>query len=219
MKGNEFKARDGYRDETIVSDYDRYRFTSIKGLLTNALELRVIEQSLALAKLPPGASILDIPCGTGRLSLHLASKGYKVSGADISEAMVAISTKKSMTVPEENRPSFFVSDGERLQFPDDSFDAVLSLRLFGHVPPPIRASMLKEFRRVSRNHLVLAYYHAASLQCLLRKQKRAQRGVPWYPVFFGDIHREMAVAGLRVVKITPMILGVSETVVVVATRA
>ena len=218
MTVNEFKAREGDRDKNIVADYDRYRFTSIKGELTNTLELWLIEKSLAFANLSRGADILDIPCGTGRLSLRLASKGYMVSGADISEAMIALSTEKSMAVNIENRPTFFVADGESLNFADCSFDAVLSLRLLGHVSPQIRANMLEEFRRVSKGYLILAYYHAASLQCVLRRGKRAKRGVPWYPVSFEDIRCEMAGAGLRVVKISPMVLGFSETLVVVATK-
>lgn len=33
----------------------------------------------------PGACLLDVPCGDGRLSLELARRGYTVTGVDISE--------------------------------------------------------------------------------------------------------------------------------------
>jgi SAM-dependent methyltransferase len=36
----------------------------------------------------PGAHLLDVPCGNGRLSFELASRGYWVSGLDISEEFV-----------------------------------------------------------------------------------------------------------------------------------
>jgi SAM-dependent methyltransferase len=36
----------------------------------------------------PGSRLLDVPCGNGRLSLELASRGYWVSGLDISEEFV-----------------------------------------------------------------------------------------------------------------------------------
>ncbi len=35
-----------------------------------------------------GASILDIPCGTGRLAVSLARKGFNVTGVDISEEFI-----------------------------------------------------------------------------------------------------------------------------------
>jgi SAM-dependent methyltransferase len=34
--------------------------------------------------LPPGAELLDVPCGHGRLALELAARGYRVTGVDLS---------------------------------------------------------------------------------------------------------------------------------------
>jgi cyclopropane fatty-acyl-phospholipid synthase-like methyltransferase len=40
-------------------------------------------------KLQPGAAVLDVPCGEGRLSVELASRGYRLTGVDITEALLA----------------------------------------------------------------------------------------------------------------------------------
>ncbi len=48
-----------------------------------------------------GANILDIPCGTGRLALQLAKKGFNVTGIDISEEFITGLTQK---VEEEKLP-------------------------------------------------------------------------------------------------------------------
>ena len=40
-----------------------------------------VERALGL---PPGAEILDVPCGAGRLSLELAARGYRITGVDLS---------------------------------------------------------------------------------------------------------------------------------------
>nr|MDO8134575.1 class I SAM-dependent methyltransferase [Candidatus Njordarchaeum guaymaensis] len=44
-------------------------------------------------KLQPGCSILDMGCGTGRHSVELAKRGYRVTGVDISSGMLAEAEK------------------------------------------------------------------------------------------------------------------------------
>ena len=39
--------------------------------------------------LTPGARVLDVPCGHGRLALELARRGYRLTGVDISEDFLA----------------------------------------------------------------------------------------------------------------------------------
>jgi cyclopropane fatty-acyl-phospholipid synthase-like methyltransferase len=39
-----------------------------------------IERALTLE---PGASVLDVPCGTGRIAVELAARGYRMSGIDL----------------------------------------------------------------------------------------------------------------------------------------
>lgn len=43
--------------------------------------------------LPPGSHILDVGCGTGRHSVELAKRGYKVTGIDISAGMLSEAKK------------------------------------------------------------------------------------------------------------------------------
>lgn len=42
--------------------------------------------------LPPGAAVLDVPCGDGRIALALARAGHRVTGVDIAPAEVAHAT-------------------------------------------------------------------------------------------------------------------------------
>ncbi len=49
-------------------------------------EVEFLERQL---QLPAGASVLDVPCGFGRHSLELARRGFQMTGADVSQEMLA----------------------------------------------------------------------------------------------------------------------------------
>jgi len=48
---------------------------------TTRAEADFLEKHLAVG---PGARLLDVPCGDGRLSLELAARGYRMTGVDLS---------------------------------------------------------------------------------------------------------------------------------------
>jgi len=48
-----------------------------------------IEFLLDELQLPPGGSVLDVGCGTGRHAILLAKRGYAVTGLDVSSEMLA----------------------------------------------------------------------------------------------------------------------------------
>ena len=65
-------------------------------------EVAFLERSLNLT---PGCRILDVPCGNGRLALPLAERGYRVTGVDITKALVqeALSTSREANLNLELR--------------------------------------------------------------------------------------------------------------------
>jgi SAM-dependent methyltransferase len=61
------------------------------------------EQTLAEAdftekqlRLPANATILDVPCGNGRLSIELARRGFTLTGVDIAAEFIAEAQQKTM---------------------------------------------------------------------------------------------------------------------------
>jgi ubiquinone/menaquinone biosynthesis C-methylase UbiE len=214
----EFKARDRYKNNEVVKQYDQLRFFSLKGRLTDWLEKRAIKRAVIKAGLQPGAIILDIPCGTGRVSCLLAGNNYHIVSSDISVSMVNSSRTKIQRYNFKNKFDYTVSDAANLPFLDTTINVIVSLRLFGHVPPPIRADMVADFSRVSAGYLVVAYYHRNCLQSILRKKKRRDAKIPWYPVTFSEISNELKEAGLEILKCYPIFLGLSETIVVLAKK-
>jgi SAM-dependent methyltransferase len=51
------------------------------------------------ADLDPGASILELGCGTGRVTLQLARKGLSIMGLDVSPSMLTMARGKARDLP------------------------------------------------------------------------------------------------------------------------
>lgn len=93
-------------------------------LLTPERTAMEIDFILSRFRLREGARILDVGCGTGRHSLELAKRGYKVVGIDPSAAMIAAARSKASV--NDPIPEFIRARGEDLTT-TQSFDASICL--------------------------------------------------------------------------------------------
>ncbi|MBO8193916.1 3-demethylubiquinone-9 3-O-methyltransferase [Streptomyces oryzae] len=87
------------------------------------------------------ARLLDVACGGGLFGPHLAGKGYRVFGVDLS----------ATALDEARRHGFdevVRADIARLPFPDASFDVVTAGQCLEHVPDPF--AVVSELCRVLR---------------------------------------------------------------------
>src|SRR3954469_24791217 len=69
----------------------------------------------ALAGIPKGSHVLDLPCGTGRLLDVLLQNGYRVTCADCSQHMARLAERRWEEIRAEGRvsaekPNFAVRD-------------------------------------------------------------------------------------------------------------
>ena len=127
--------------DSIASKYDRMNHGMSLGI--DRLWRRRFVGRLS-KRLPEGATVLDLACGTGDLTKALSRKGYAVTGLDISAEMMEIGKVKCRDL--DPQPAFILGSAEEIPFPDSSFDAVtiaFGLRNFDH-----RAQCLQEIRRV-----------------------------------------------------------------------
>lgn len=180
------------------------------------MELRLICKALKFARIIPPATILDVPCGTGRLSIHLSQKGFRVRAMDISLEMILYAKEKIKAFNLINEVMLEVGNAEFLPYPDNSFDVCVSLRLFGHTPPKARKKILRELKRTAKKYLVLVYYNKNCLQNFLRKRQRARNQIGWHPISYKQIEEELKETGLKNIKCFPLLLGISETTVILA---
>ncbi len=117
-----------------------------------AIEFEVTCQVLA-THLPPHARVLDIGGGPGRYAIWLAQRGHHVSLADLCPELLSIArTKIGQAGVETMVEEVIEADARDLShWPDNSFDAVLSLGPFYHLPDPSdRDRAAAELHRVLR---------------------------------------------------------------------
>ena len=91
-----------------------------------------------LARLPPGATVLDLGCGGGRHAAQALAAIARYTGVDISRAQLRLARSR---IPDG---TFIEADATRVVFPPSSFDAVVSLFVFGHVPRSEQEPLLRQ---------------------------------------------------------------------------
>lgn len=193
-----YEAKRHYQQEAIASSYDAARFHGLRGSCVNRLEQRLLLKSVA--GLPPGALVLDLPTGTGRMARCLGKAGYRVVGADISLPMLREARRSSMPLVR--------AEAERLPFADNTFDAAVCFRLMSHLPPDARRLVLAEMGRVARQRVVVVYQpQRAALWWLLYGLLLRTR-LPRFYASPADLAREFAATGLRPLRSHALLSGV-----------
>ena len=124
-------------------------YDAVAWLTTFGQEPAIRRQTLAVAQPQPGERVLDVGCGTGTLAVTAARKvqpAGEVQGIDASPEMVELARRKGARKGIE--ASFQIAPIERLPFPDDNFDLVLSTFMLHHLPDEVKAQGFAEIRRV-----------------------------------------------------------------------
>ena len=93
----------------------------------------------------PGQHILEVGVGTGWSLPHFRADS-RVTGIDVSEEMLAKARRRAERRRLSHIEGLHLMDAEHLEFPDNSFDAVLALYVASVVPNPARFAA--EMRRV-----------------------------------------------------------------------
>lgn len=103
------------------------RYDLINRLLTGGFDARWRRRAACECIVHASGPVLDLCCGTGDLSLHLADTaqaGLDVFGLDFSGPMLIEAVRKSKAAGLAGSMAFLQGDAANLPFPDDRFSVV-----------------------------------------------------------------------------------------------
>ena len=101
------------------------------------------------ARLAKEMTVLELGCGSGRMTLPLCGNVALWEATDPSEALIV----KARKIPHSDRLRFSVMDPASLSFEHSAFDAVVAVNTLLDLPQPDLA--LREIRRVLRSGGIL----------------------------------------------------------------
>ena len=130
--------------EKMVSAYDSYMKK-----MTFGREHLLREETVRLAQVVPGNSVLEVGCGTGTLTLaakRQAGPTGKVCGIDIIPGMIEVSQHKAAQAKEDI--TFQLGCIDNIPFPENQFDVVLCSFMIFHMSETTRRKGITEIHRV-----------------------------------------------------------------------
>jgi len=182
----------------------------------NKREMTCIES--ALSGLPADSTVLDLPCGTGRLEMMLLDRGYTVVAADYAHAMIeaAQAYHDDLLKDEPDKSARLVFEREDIlntSFEDNTFDAIICNRLFHHYPEAaLRQQVLTELKRISKDRIIVSFFSNFALSALRFHLANTLKGVTpddRIPIWFKTFEQDIQQAGLRISAVYSVRRGVS----------
>ena len=126
----------------IASNYEKSNIENNKKAYDDMLRLIILELDIAM-------NVLEIATGTGYVALRIAQFCNHIEATDFSEEMIKITKSREVT----NNLSFSIQDATELDYPDNTFNAVIISNALHVMPNPQKA--LVEIRRVLKEDGVL----------------------------------------------------------------
>lgn len=131
--------------ETAMS-YDQVRLSDSFNLYKHYAEIRALDMLLCQFN----GTLIEVGCGTGRITRELVAKRYRIIPTDPSLAMIDEFLKKP------NLPNPIRANGKALPFAANVVEGAFSLRVIWHLPTLHRLEqMIGEMTRISLGYVVL----------------------------------------------------------------
>ena len=165
---NNYEQR--YEDFEKARNYNlKYDRKPLK-LLSTKREYQILEHLLGRQK--HCATMLEIPCGGGRISPQLAAATDLLIQADVGLGQILYGmTKEKLKIPQ----IWMTASAFQIPLCDDSVDAAVCIRLSHHLPTSKqREDLLAELLRVARRYVVMTFFDYHSIKNILRRLRHSR---------------------------------------------
>jgi ubiquinone/menaquinone biosynthesis C-methylase UbiE len=142
--------------ETVKAGYNKIARQYLVERTRDSEDIRLLDD--LVAQLPKRAKVLDAGCGAGVPVAQILSDRFELTGVDFSEAQIELAQKNVSSA------QFVCQDMTKLDFPDDTFDAIVSYYAIIHIPREEHRSLFVNFQRMlKRDGFALLCLGAESL--------------------------------------------------------
>jgi len=142
------------KEEIVEESYDKIaeEYHISKGIFDNEKELKEFASLL-----PKKAKILDVGCGAGvPVTKFLINAGFEVTGIDLSEKMLKLAREH---VP---KAKFVKMNMTSMDFPENSFDGLVSFYAIFHVSREKHLDIFKRFHKILKPDAIMLVSLGAS---------------------------------------------------------
>ncbi len=204
-----------YKDVTVAEEYDAVRFASLSGRTFDRLEKASLRR--ILSDLPRELHFLDLPCGTGRLAEVLLEMGFRVTGVDISPAMLHVAQRKLERFGDQF--DMIVCDARELKDTGRTFDAALCARVLMHFPLPGQIEFLQGVAAGTTGPVIISQGLSSAYQRFRRDIKTLLGNHPpaVFPITGQELNQLLAESNLQETMRTRTFSPISEAMFVRAT--
>jgi ubiquinone/menaquinone biosynthesis C-methylase UbiE len=165
-----------YRQRAQAAKAQRYagRFDRGARKRINAREQRAVRR--IFDQLENCRRVVDVPCGASRFLATLRADGRQVLEVDVAHEMLTVGRQRHA-----GHSWYLQADATCLPLPDGAVDCVFCNRLLHHiVDAGERASLLREFGRVTRRYVVVSFFDYQAFGPVRRLLKRLKGRRPRY---------------------------------------
>jgi len=157
-----------YQQVGAAADYNtKYERELLKRWSTRR-EYQILNR--LLASQPRSQTLLELPCGGGRLSPGLAPYAECLIEADVALGQVLYGRQHCRL---DTPQIWLTASALRIPLRDAAVDGVVCVRLCHHLPHPTeRERLVAELLRVARRFVIVTFFDFHSLKNLLRRLRR-----------------------------------------------
>lgn len=191
-----------------------------KGNMFNVLVNKLFRKGMAervrltIQICEPGKTLLDVGCGSGRISLPLAEKGLKVTGVDYSMPMISMADmykiERESKLNKKLDARFVCCDFMNDFSEDEHFDISIALGVTDYIENS--APLLKKMKAVSTDRMIVSFPSRYTFQMPIRKAWLRTKHCPVYFYTEKDVRsifRSIGADSLEIIKVPAVYLAVA----------